>query len=127
MLTQAACDTDEIHVKLNYNNNIINAADRCRNSEAGQACKDSMTRRSLQGLALRQNGMRQMSANKPLLSRADTNGLKFRVQTSNVPVTRFMQLSTNPQEMTFKEVCGALQTTEASSRPRRLPPPSKPS
>ena len=88
----------------------IDAVDRFQNSEAGQALKDSMKRRGLQGLAFWHNGMKQMSANKPLLSPADAKGLKFRVQASDVLVAQFMQLGANPQKMAFKEVYGALQT-----------------
>ena len=88
----------------------IDAVDRFQNSEAGQALKDSMKRRGLQGLAFWHNGMKQMSANRPLLSPADAKGLKFRVQASDVLVAQFTQLGANPQKMAFKEVYGALQT-----------------
>ena len=88
----------------------IDAVDRFQNSEAGQALKDSMKRRGLQGLAFWHNGMKQMSANRPLMSPADAKGLKFRVQPSDVLVAQFMQLGANPQKMAFKEVYGALQT-----------------
>ena len=88
----------------------IAAVDRFQNSEAGQALKDSMKRRGLQGLQFWHNGMKQMSANKPLLVPADAKGLKFRVQPSDVLVAQFKQLGSNPQKMAFKEVYGALQT-----------------
>ena len=88
----------------------INAVDRFQNSAAGQAMKDSMRRRGLQGLAFWHNGMKQLSANRPLLKPEDANGLKFRVQASDVLVAQFKQLGSNPQKMAFKEVYGALQT-----------------
>ena len=44
----------------------INAVDEFQNSETGVAMKESMTRRGLLGLAFWHNGMKQMSANKPL-------------------------------------------------------------
>lgn len=88
----------------------INAVDRFQNSAAGQAMKDSMKRRGLQGLAFWHNGMKQMSANRPLVKPSDANGLKFRVQASDVLVAQFKQLGSNPQKMAFKEVYGALQT-----------------
>ncbi len=88
----------------------INAVDRFQNSVAGQAMKDSMRRRGLQGLAFWHNGMKQLSANRPLLKPEDANGLKFRVQASEVLVAQFKQLGSNPQKMAFKEVYGALQT-----------------
>ena len=88
----------------------INAVDRFQNSAAGQAMKDSMKRRGLQGLAFWHNGMKQMSANRPLVKPSDADGLKFRVQASDVLVAQFKQLGSNPQKMAFKEVYGALQT-----------------
>ncbi|MCG9773784.1 TRAP transporter substrate-binding protein DctP, partial [Vibrio diabolicus] len=69
-----------------------------------------MKRRGLQGIAFWHNGMKQMSANKPLISPADAEGLKFRVQASDVLVAQFEQLGANPQKMSFKEVYGGLQT-----------------
>lgn len=88
----------------------IDAVDRFQNSAAGQAMKDSMRRRGLQGLAFWHNGMKQLSANRPLIKPEDANGLKFRVQASDVLVAQFKQLGSNPQKMAFKEVYGALQT-----------------
>jgi len=69
-----------------------------------------MKRRGLQGLQFWHNGMKQLSANKPLLVPEDAKGLKFRVQPSDVLVAQFKQLGSNPQKMAFKEVYGALQT-----------------
>jgi C4-dicarboxylate-binding protein DctP len=88
----------------------IDAVDRFQNSKAGQALKNSMTRRGLKGLAFWHNGMKQMSANRPLVLPSDANGLKFRVQPSDVLVAQFKALGANPQKMAFKEVYGALQT-----------------
>ena len=88
----------------------IDAVDAFQNSDAGQALKDSMVKRGLKGLAFWHNGMKQMSANKPLVSPADANGLKFRVQASDVLVAQFEQLGASPQKMAFKEVYGGLQT-----------------
>jgi len=88
----------------------IDAVDRFQNSAAGQKLKDSMARRGLKGLAYWHNGMKQMSANKPLLNPSDAKGLKFRVQTSDVLVAQIEQLGASPQKMSFKEVYGGLQT-----------------
>ncbi|MDH5601196.1 MAG: TRAP transporter substrate-binding protein [Gammaproteobacteria bacterium] len=90
--------------------NDIDAVDRFQNSAAGQKLKDSMVRRGLKGLAYWHNGMKQMSANKPLISPTDAKGLKFRVQTSDVLVAQIEQLGASPQKMSFKEVYGGLQT-----------------
>ena len=88
----------------------IDAVERFQNSEDGQKLKDAMKRRGLQGLAFWHNGMKQISANKPLLTPADAEGLKFRVQASDVLVAQMEALKANPQKMAFSEVYGALQT-----------------
>ncbi len=72
--------------------------------------KESMTRRGLLGLAFWHNGMKQMSANKPLEMPTDANGLKFRVQNSEVLKAQMAALGGSPQPMAFSEVYGALQT-----------------
>jgi C4-dicarboxylate-binding protein DctP len=88
----------------------IDAVDRFQNSADGQKLKDSMQRRGLSGLAFWHNGMKQLSANKPLIKPEDAKGLKFRVQSSDVLVAQIEQLGANPQKMAFSEVYGALQT-----------------
>ena len=88
----------------------INAVDAFQTSETGQAMKESMTRRGLLGLAFWHNGMKQMSANKPLISPEDANGLKFRVQNSDVLKAQMAAIGGSPQPMAFSEVYGALQT-----------------
>ncbi len=90
--------------------NDINAVDRFQKSAGGQKLKDSMVKRGLKGLAFWHNGMKQMSANVPLVNPEDAKGLKFRVQASDVLVAQFEQLGANPQKMSFKEVYGGLQT-----------------
>ncbi|MDX1780377.1 MAG: DctP family TRAP transporter solute-binding subunit [Thalassovita sp.] len=88
----------------------VDAVDEFQNSETGQAMKESMTRRGLLGLAFWHNGMKQMSANKPLNAPTDANGLKFRVQNSDVLKAQMAALGGSPQPMAFSEVYGALQT-----------------
>jgi len=88
----------------------IDAVDAFQNSDAGQSLKDSMVKRGLKGLAFWHNGMKQMSASKPLIAPGDASGLKFRVQASDVLVAQFEQLGASPQKMSFKEVYGGLQT-----------------
>ncbi|MEN8934670.1 DctP family TRAP transporter solute-binding subunit [Planktotalea arctica] len=88
----------------------INAVDEFQTSETGQAMKESMTRRGLLGLAFWHNGMKQMSANKPLELPTDAAGLKFRVQNSDVLKAQMAAIGGSPQPMAFSEVYGALQT-----------------
>jgi C4-dicarboxylate-binding protein DctP len=88
----------------------INAVDRFQNSADGEKLLNSMNRRGLKGVAFWHNGMKQMSANRPLIKPSDAKGLKFRVQASDVLVAQFEQLGASPQKMSFKEVYGGLQT-----------------
>ncbi|HPE59062.1 MAG TPA: TRAP transporter substrate-binding protein [Thiolinea sp.] len=88
----------------------VDSVDRFQNSEAGMSLLDSMKKRGLQGLAYWHNGMKQLSANKPLLVPADAKGLKFRIQPSDVLVAQFEAIGANPQKIAFSEVYSALQT-----------------
>ncbi len=88
----------------------VAAVDRFQNSADGEKLKNAMRRRGLKGLEFWHNGMKQMSANKPLIKPGDAKGLKFRVQASDVLVAQFEQLGASPQKMSFKEVYGGLQT-----------------
>ncbi len=88
----------------------IKAVDAFQQSDTGQAMKESMTRRGLLGLAFWHNGMKQISANRPLIHPSDAKGLKFRVQSSDVLVAQMEALGASPQKMAFSEVYGALQT-----------------
>lgn len=90
--------------------NNIEAVDMFQASETGQAMLDAMQRRGLQGLGYWHNGMKQISANVPLETPSDANGLKFRVQPSDVLVAQMSALGASPQPMAFAEVYGALQT-----------------
>ncbi|WP_439142615.1 DctP family TRAP transporter solute-binding subunit [Pseudooctadecabacter sp.] len=88
----------------------IEAVDAFQASDTGQAMLDSMQRRGLQGLAYWHNGMKQMSANVALELPTDADGLKFRVQNSDVLVAQMEAMGASPQPMAFSEVYGALQT-----------------
>lgn len=88
----------------------IAAVDKFQKSEAGDAMKGAMQKRGLLGLEFWHNGMKQFSANKPLITPEDAAGLKFRVQPSDVLVAQMNALNASPQPMAFSEVYGALQT-----------------
>ena len=66
-------------------------------------------RRTISGLAYWHNGMKQISANKPLLVPADAKGLKFRIQQSDILAAQFQALGATPQKLAFSEVYQALQ------------------
>jgi C4-dicarboxylate-binding protein DctP len=88
----------------------MEAVDEFQNSEAGAGMKESMVKRGLLGLGFWHNGMKQMSANKPLVLPTDAAGLKFRVQPSEVIKAQMEAIGVSPQPMAFSEVYGALQT-----------------
>ena len=87
----------------------IQAVDAFQASETGQAMLDAMQRRGVQGLGFWHNGMKQMSANVPLMTPTDANGLKLRVMSSDVLVAQMEAIGGAPQKMAFSEVYGALQ------------------
>lgn len=62
------------------------------------------------GLAFWNNGMKQISATRPLLSPEDAKGLSFRIQTSDVLEAQFRQIGAIPKKMAFKDVRGALES-----------------
>lgn len=87
----------------------IEAVDRFQASEGGQELLKSMEDSGFLGLGYWHNGMKQLSANKPLRLPADAAGLKFRIQASDVLLAQFEALHANPQKMAFAEVYQALQ------------------
>ncbi|MGT2501797.1 TRAP transporter substrate-binding protein [Bradyrhizobium guangxiense] len=66
--------------------------------------------KGITGLAYWDNGFKQMSANKKLVTPADYQGVKFRIQSSRVLQAQFKALGSLPQVMAFSEVYQALQT-----------------
>ena len=89
----------------------IDAVERFQNSDDGQRLKASALRgKGFLGLAYWHNGMKQLSADKPLLMPADAKGLKFRIMQSDVLQAQFEAIGAVPQKMAFTEVYGALQT-----------------
>ncbi len=66
--------------------------------------------KGMTGLAYWDNGFKQMSANKKLVTPDDYKGLKFRIQSSKVLEAQFRALGAVPQVMAFSEVYQALQT-----------------
>src|SRR3979411_2579951 len=66
--------------------------------------------KGMSGLAYWDNGFKQMTANKKLITPADYKGVKFRIQSSKVLEAQFRALGSIPQVMAFGEVYQALQT-----------------
>ncbi|WP_417823502.1 TRAP transporter substrate-binding protein [Thalassospira lucentensis] len=81
-----------------------------QNGEKGQELLGSMSGKGLTGVGYWHNGLKQLSANKPLNKPADAEGLKFRIQSSDVIAAQFEAVDAVPQKMAFSETYSALQT-----------------
>ena len=90
--------------------NNIQAVDRFQQSPQGKELLTSMQDKGITGLGYWHNGMKQLSANKPLREPKDARGLKFRVQASKVLEEQFKAVRANPRKMSFAEVYQGLQT-----------------
>ncbi len=66
--------------------------------------------KGISGLAFWDNGFHMVSANRPLITPADFQGLKFRISGSKVADQYFRLLGGLPQILAFSEVYQALQT-----------------
>ncbi len=86
----------------------IAAVNRFQQSPPGQALLREVEPKGLLGLAYWHSGMKQLSANKPLIVPADAAGLKFRIQESDLLEAQFRALKANPQKMALGEVYQAL-------------------
>ena len=90
--------------------NDMAAVDRFQQSPAGQNLLKSMEDKNITGLGYWHNGLKKLSANKPLREPKDARGLKFRVQASAVLEEQFKAVRANPRKMSFAEVYQGLQT-----------------
>jgi C4-dicarboxylate-binding protein DctP len=84
------------------------AVERFQNSPDGQALLREVEPKGLLGLAYWHSGMKQFTANKPLIVPQDAAGLKFRIQESDLLEAQFLALKANPQKMALGEVYQAL-------------------
>jgi len=94
----------------------IDAVDAFQASATGQAMLDSMQTSGFQGLAFWHNGMKQMSANVPLVVPTDAAGLSFRVQNSDVLAAQMQAMGARPVPLAFSEVHGALASGEVDGQ-----------
>lgn len=88
----------------------IAAVDRFQKGPVGKELLTTMEDKGITGLGYWHNGLKQLSANKPLREPRDARGLKFRVQASAVLDEQFKALRANPRKMSFAEVYQGLQT-----------------
>ena len=76
----------------------------------GQKLLAKLEPKGIRGLAFWDNGLKSMSANKPLKMPEDYKGLKMRIQSSKVLEAQMRSVGALPQVMAFSEVYQALQT-----------------
>lgn len=86
------------------------AVDCFQNSPKGKELLSSMSGKGFIGLGYLHNGLKQLSADKPLHVPADAKGLKFRIMTSDVLAAQFEALDAIPLKKPFSEVFTLLQT-----------------
>jgi C4-dicarboxylate-binding protein DctP len=76
----------------------------------GQRLLERLTRQGMTGLGYFDNGFKQMSANRPLLTPSDFVGLRMRVQASRVIAAQMRALGAQPVDLPFSETRRALET-----------------
>ncbi len=81
---------------------------RISQGSIGQRLLDSLSRQGMVGLGFFDNGFKQMSANRPLLTPQDFRGLRMRVQSSRVIAEQFRALGARPVVLGFTETRRAL-------------------
>lgn len=79
------------------------------NGPVGQALLGKLETRGITGLAYWNNGFKVMSANRPLKTVADYQGLRMRIQSSKVLGAQMRALKATPQVLAFSETYAALQ------------------
>ena len=88
----------------------LDAVNRFQKRAKGRQLLRSMESENIVGLAYWHNGMKQMSATKPLRQPTDATGLSFRIQNSTVLESQFEQLGATAVKMPFAEVYKGLQS-----------------
>jgi C4-dicarboxylate-binding protein DctP len=76
----------------------------------GAGLRKKLEPKGIIGLAYWDNGLKVMSANKPLRMPEDMKGLKMRIQSSKVLSDQMKAVGALPQVMAFSEVYQAMQT-----------------
>jgi C4-dicarboxylate-binding protein DctP len=88
----------------------VKSAHKVTDGPLGAKLLKLLDSKGMTGLAYWDNGFKQMSANKKLISPADYKGLKFRIQSSKVLEAQFRTLGSIPQVTALSDVYQALQT-----------------
>lgn len=92
------------------------AAQRFVRGIYGQRLMRTLEPKGLIGLGYLDNGMKQLSANKPLYLPEDAAGMTFRIMDSDVLEKQFRQIGANALRKPFSEVYALLQTQEVDGQ-----------
>ncbi|MDO9599345.1 MAG: DctP family TRAP transporter solute-binding subunit [Azoarcus sp.] len=87
----------------------IAAVHRVTQGEIGKAMLGKLEQSGVVGLAFWDNGFKQMSANKPLRTLKDLDGVSMRIQPSNVLDSTMKALGVRPRPLEFSEVYSSLK------------------
>jgi C4-dicarboxylate-binding protein DctP len=88
----------------------MEAVERFQQSDVGQTLLSTLTDHGMLGLTFWHNGMKHLTAPRPLRTPADAAGLKFRIMESDLLQAQVLAFGGSPQKMAFSEVYQALQT-----------------
>ncbi len=90
--------------------NDLKAVEKFQQSPEGQKLLSSTKKKGIIGLGYLHNGMKQLSASKPLHVPDDAKNLKFRIMSSDVLAAQFKAVKAMPLKKPFSEVFTLLQT-----------------
>lgn len=88
----------------------MDAVEKFQQGPDGQKLLASMESKGLLGLGYLHNGLKQLSASSELRNPEDADGLKFRIQASDVLAAQFEAIGAVPLKKPFSEVFLLLQT-----------------
>jgi C4-dicarboxylate-binding protein DctP len=88
----------------------IDAAHRVTQGQIGKDLLAKLEPQGVIGLAIWDNGFKQMSANRPVHLPADLTGLSMRVQPSRILEVQMKDMGAKPRVLPFGEVYSALRT-----------------
>lgn len=87
----------------------INAVERFQSGKTGKQLLDSLNSKGIKGLGYWSNGMRVISANKPLRTPADIKELNIRIEPSKVIEQQYQRLGAIPVKLSLVHTQDALR------------------
>lgn len=94
----------------------MDAVEWFQNSGPGARLKRSLKPKGFYALTFWNNGMRQLTASRPVLRPRDIKGLTFRVQSSEVLVRTFARVGVKSKKLSFSKLAGALKAKDVDGQ-----------